>query len=42
VAQARGVEIPLTEALVAMVDGADPVDIVQELMSRKAVAEVHG
>ena len=33
------VELPLTEALVAIYDGADPVEVVQQLMSRVAVQE---
>ncbi|MFT7521475.1 MAG: glycerol-3-phosphate dehydrogenase (NAD(P)+) [Kiritimatiellia bacterium] len=35
------VELPLTETLVAIVDGADPVHAIQKLMARRAVRE-HG
>lgn len=37
--KARGVPLPLTEGLVAIYDGLDPIEAVQLLMSRKAVAE---
>jgi len=38
-ARVRSVELPLTEALVAMHGGEDPVSVVQRLMSRSATSE---
>lgn len=38
-ATAHGVDLPLTEALVAMADGLDPLDAVQALMTRRAQDE---
>lgn len=35
------VEMPLTRALVAIVSGDDPLDVVGQLMSREAQAELH-
>lgn len=38
-AEAAGVDIPLTQALVAMADGLDPLEAVQALMGRRAQDE---
>lgn len=38
-ADAKGVELPLTRTLVAMAEGADPIDAVQALMTRRAANE---
>ncbi|MFT4624182.1 MAG: glycerol-3-phosphate dehydrogenase (NAD(P)+) [Myxococcota bacterium] len=38
-ADRHGIELPLTQALVTIYDGADPLDVVQDLMARAAVAE---
>jgi glycerol-3-phosphate dehydrogenase len=35
-ADSLGVDIPLTQALVAMADGLDPLEAVQALMGRRA------
>ena len=38
-ARRHGVEMPLTEGLVALYEGIAPVEVVQRLMARPATAE---
>jgi len=40
-ARRHGVEMPLTEGLVALYEGVAPVEVVQRLMARPATAEEH-